>query len=98
MNPQVILFPRGQLKEADRARLEAAGIIAVEVDDPGKVVAAPTAMAFLPADDLMFAALTAICTTPSYSSPSTTFADTIYRLAKAKRETPAQGHSQEPKP
>lgn len=35
---QVIIFPRGQLTELDRARLSEADIIGIEVDDPSKVI------------------------------------------------------------
>lgn len=35
--PLVIIFPRGQLAEADKATLREAGVIAVEADDPKTV-------------------------------------------------------------
>ena len=36
--PMIVVFPRGQLYELDKARLEEAGVIAIEADDPKAVV------------------------------------------------------------
>lgn len=36
---QVLVFPRGQLKPKDRRVLAEVGVVAVEADDPSKVVA-----------------------------------------------------------
>jgi len=57
---QIVIFPRGCLTELDRARLDAADIVAVECDDPSKVVyAIPAAETVCPSDMLM-AALKAV--------------------------------------
>lgn len=59
MSVQVIVFPRGQLAEADRERLWAKGVIVVEADDPSKVVTVlPSAP--LQADELLVAAVSAL--------------------------------------
>lgn len=57
---QVIVYPRGQLSTKDRKALRDAGIIAIEADDPSKVV---TVIPFSPisgADDLLMSAMAGI--------------------------------------
>ncbi|MGE7139180.1 hypothetical protein ACQKIE_16255 [Luteibacter sp. NPDC031894] len=54
---QVIVFPRGQLSAEDKASMRDAGIVAVEADDPSKVVTvipvAPSAPMATPDDFTM---------------------------------------------
>lgn len=44
--PMLVIFPRGQLSELDKARMEAAGILAVEADDPKTVIEIKPSMKF----------------------------------------------------
>jgi len=57
---QVIIFPRGQLSEIDKARLLAQSIIAIEADDPSKVVSVLPSASIVSPDDLLMAALAGI--------------------------------------
>lgn len=57
---QVIVFPRGQLRPADRARMAEVGIVAVEADDPGSVVTVVPSVPLASSDDLAMAALAAV--------------------------------------
>jgi len=54
---QVIVFPRGQLSALDRARLEEHGIVAIEADDPSKIVTVIPGAPLASADDMLIAAL-----------------------------------------
>lgn len=58
-----LVFPRGQLTSEDRARLDAAGIVAVEADDPAAVVLMLPATA-ISGDAIALSALTAISESP----------------------------------
>lgn len=62
--PFIIAFPPGNLSDVDRARLEEAGIIAVEAVDPEAIVhiqfSAPLVSTCVSGDDLLRAALSAI--------------------------------------
>ena len=40
-SPMVVVYPRGQLTEADKQRLQDVGIIAIEADDPSVVRVLP---------------------------------------------------------
>lgn len=53
----VIVFPRGQLSELDKARLDAAGIVAVEADDPSKVVQIIPCASIVTPDDMIMSLL-----------------------------------------
>jgi hypothetical protein len=81
---QVIVFPRGQLSEKDKARLQKADIIAVEADDPSKVVCAVPGVPFITGNDIMCAALDALVNTPSYGSSTGRFAAELAKRALAK--------------
>lgn len=62
--PLVIVFPRGQLHEADKLALREAGVIAIEADDPKAVqqlqLARPLNCEALTGDAIVRAALSAI--------------------------------------
>jgi hypothetical protein len=62
--PFVIVYPRGQLSELDKARLDAVGIVAIEADDPGAVqqlrLAPPFVCESIDGDAIVRAALTAL--------------------------------------
>jgi len=64
---QVIVFPRGSLDEKTSKKLSRAGYLAIEADDPSKVVCvlpiAPSA-SLLKADDLTLAALQSVRESP----------------------------------
>ena len=57
---QVIVFPRGQLTPADRAKIAEVGIVAVEADDPSSVVTVIPGAPLASSDDLVMSALAAI--------------------------------------
>jgi hypothetical protein len=58
---QVIVFPRGQLTSRDKERLSKADVVAVEADDPSKVVSILPTGGVVGADDMLMAALRAVC-------------------------------------
>lgn len=64
----VIVFPRGQLTELDKARLEESGVIAVEADDPKAVrqlhLTTPLVSTELSGDAVVHAALSAMAVHP----------------------------------
>ena len=80
----VLIYPRGQLTDLDRARLDGAGIIAVEADDPGKVVTTISGTD-LTGNDLLAAALKGIATGAS-SMRAETFAEELHRRMKSKEQ------------
>lgn len=54
---QVIVFPRGSLDAKDRRRLSSAGVVAIEADDPSKIVMLMPCAPSLTSDDLLGAAV-----------------------------------------
>lgn len=50
---QVVVFPRGQLTSKDKERLTKSGVIAVEADEPSKVVTVLPAVTSLSADEVV---------------------------------------------
>lgn len=83
----VIVYPRGQLKAADKKALKEAGIIAVEADDPSKVVTVIPGAPLATADDLLMAALHGM-TRPNYESAGNAMIIELQRRLKAK-----EGHA-----
>lgn len=79
---QVIVFPRGQLMPADRARMEAVGIVAVEADDPATVVTVVPGVPLATSDDLAMAALAAVVT--GYDSVSAEFVKVLHKRLLGK--------------
>jgi len=57
---QVIVFPRGQLTKADKAAISKAGCVAVEADDPSRVVTVLPMASPVSADDMMLSLLEAV--------------------------------------
>ena len=53
----VIVFPRGELSELDKARMQEVGIIAIEASDPSKVVQLVPSSRLIKGDDILMAAL-----------------------------------------
>lgn len=77
--PFIVAFPPGQLSPADRARLDEAGIITVEADDPEAIrqiqLSVPLVTTCVDGDALLRAALSAIAgQSPETSSGSITAA------------------------
>ena len=89
MNHQVIIFPRGQLASKDKERLTKAGIIAVEADDPTRVVTVIPQASMLMGDDVLMAALDGTAA-PAYQNTGT-FIKKLQEFARAR-------HSLTPKP
>ena len=79
---QVIVFPRGQLDAKDKERMAKAGIVAVEADDPSKVVALLPSSPLLVADDLVMSLLKGLTTSSSYSRHEAVVTE-LYTRAKA---------------
>lgn len=84
--PQVIIFPRGQLSSNEKGRLMKHGILAIEADDPSKVVTVVPGASMVGSDDLMLAALDALANTPSYNSSSSFFVAALAKRALAKEK------------
>jgi len=79
---QVVVFPRGQLDPKDRKSLAEADIIAVEADDPSKIVTMlPVAGSSVSGDDIFRAAMQAIGRT-QHSEPRQLFASAICAAVK----------------
>ncbi|UPG89310.1 hypothetical protein L2Y96_18195 [Luteibacter aegosomaticola] len=86
---QVIVFPRGQLSPEDRRHMYEAGFVAVEADDPSKVVlAVPLAVSAptLGTDELTMALLHAVGTT-TWEEPKRLFAEEMHRRAVAREKS-----------
>lgn len=83
---QVIIFPRGQLSEKDKARMAKHGIIAIEADDPSKVVAVVPGVPILSGDDILLSALDALANAPSYANKADRFLSTLAKRALAKEK------------
>lgn len=56
----IIVFPRGQLSNVDRAAIAKAGALAVEADDPSRVVCSIPSAPIISADDLALSMLEAL--------------------------------------
>lgn len=81
----VIVYPRGQLKAADRKTMKDAGIVAIEADDPDKVVTVlPMVPVSIPATsgDMAMALLHAVV----HGNEGQKFATELYRRAKLNEE------------
>lgn len=69
--PRIVVFPRGQLNEDDKARMELAGVLAVEADSPKDVcqlhLTQPLVSTAISGDAIVRAALIAL----SSESPQT---------------------------
>lgn len=65
---QIVVFPRGQLSAKDKERLTKADILAVEADDPSKVVTVLPGAPLLSADDMLMSAMYALTARGDYSS------------------------------
>ncbi len=87
---QVIIFPRGQLTELDRARMDEAGIVAVEADNPDQVVITAPGVPLASANDLTLSALHAVVEC-GYGSAATEFAKEL-RKRLTMREKKANSH------
>ena len=94
---QVIVFPRGQLSELDRARMEEVGIVAVEAEDPQAVVTVIPGAPLATEDDLAMAALAAVCKAP-LDGVGMHFARVLHRRLEAREAVsaaPTQGADRE---
>lgn len=80
---QIIVFPRGQLTELDRARMEEAGIVGVEADDPASVLTIIPGAPLATPDDLAMAALWAV-TNSGISSVGMDFVRALHQRMKVR--------------
>lgn len=88
---QLVIFPKGSLFAKDKERLSKEGYLAIECEDPSKIVMPMPSMQ-VGSDELLIAALDAL---QSISSPSTQdaakahFTDKFRGLLKAKQAAKA---------
>jgi hypothetical protein len=78
---QVIVFPRGQLNSSDKERLSKAGMVAVEADDPSKVICLLPSTSVISADDLFMSAITAVSSGTNYNKADMMITE-LFRRAK----------------
>lgn len=73
-DPLIVVFPRGQLSEFDKARLDERGIVAIEADDPNAIqqlrISRPMLCEGLTGDAIVSAALQAIAGQPCETNSS----------------------------
>jgi hypothetical protein len=86
----IIVFPRGQLRPADRKRIEAAGLVVVEADDPKAVVTVVPGGAITSSNEMLMCALHAISGNNS-STERAAFTLELWRRLKAREEASAGG-------
>lgn len=84
---QIIVFPRGQLTEIDRARMEEVGIVAVEADNPEAVVTTVPGVPLASSDDLVLAALHAVVRSQREET-AMLFAKELHRRIVAQEQQP----------
>ena len=78
----VIVYPRGELSATDRNRLERAGIIVVEADNPSQVVQAIPMAGIVTGDAMVLSALEALSSCV-YDSASKHFVKQLTLRAQA---------------
>jgi hypothetical protein len=83
---QVLVFPRGQLTDHDRALLEAAEILAVEADDPKAVVVHIPMAPIASESDLFMAAMAGVTCGSSYDR-ATVMVNELNRRVKAREQS-----------
>lgn len=91
---QVIVFPRGQLTPKDKEKLSKGGWLAVEADDPSKVVSVIPGASVVSPDDMICAAMDAVANTPTYGSPSTRFAEQLAKRILKREQKRSDGDQQ----
>ena len=84
---QVIIFPRGQLQDVDRAALREAGIVAIEADDPKSVVTVLPGAPLASSDDLALAALGAIVGDYANGAVGADFAKKLHKRLTTREQT-----------
>jgi len=86
---EIFLCPKGQLDARARRDLRTAGVVVVEVEDPARCQLI-RASEILTADDMLWAALDALCSGESYaSSQREKLVANLLRLMNAAR-SPAE--------
>ncbi|UYB51209.1 hypothetical protein OCJ37_14565 [Xanthomonas sp. AM6] len=83
---QIVVFPRGQLSDADRAILTEAGVVAVEADDPSKVVTVLPGAPLATPNDLTMAALSAVAACPMDSTHRRFVVELHRRIARREEK------------
>lgn len=79
---QVIIYPRGQLTGIDRARLEKAGIVVAEADNPERVIQTIPVAGLVSGDAILLSALEALSACV-YDAPSKHFVQQLALRAQA---------------
>jgi len=82
---QVIIFPRGQLDAKDRERLTKMNVVAIEADDPSKVVTVIPGAPLATADDLLMAAFWGLMES---NSAKTKFVESLFSRMKRRDPNP----------
>lgn len=85
---QLIIFPTGTLKPSDKARLSKEGFIAIEADDPARIVCAVPTAPLATGDDMLMAAMVGAAYTNG--GHSAFFMD-LHKRMKAREKAAAAG-------
>jgi hypothetical protein len=81
---QIVVFPRGQLGEKDRRALQRAGVCVVEADDPSKVVTVLPGTPLISGDDILRAAITALCSDDGSTGMRSRFVKAIGQMMQER--------------
>lgn len=92
---QIIIFPRGQLTAKDKAELAKIGVLAIEADDPSKVVAVIPGAPLATADDLLMSAFWGL---QESTSSKTKFVEALFNRMKRRDPNPPPPPPPVPKP
>lgn len=83
----IVVYPRGQLSAKDKERLTKHGILAIEADDPSKVVTLLPMGSTLSADDVFLSAMKALGTGSYNTECLVAFSKEMCRRALSKEPT-----------
>lgn len=95
-NKQIVIFPRGQLVAKDRAEMAKAGFLAIEADDPSKVVVVIPGSPLATADDLLMAAMWGL--SKASSSANQDFVNALHNRMRRRDTNPPPAPAPEIKP
>lgn len=84
-NKQVIVFPRGQLTAKDKAELTKNGFLAIEADEPSRVVTVLPGAPLATADDMLMAAFWGLLES---NAAKQKFVETLFNRMKRRDTNP----------
>lgn len=93
---QIVVFPRGQLDAKDKERLTKMGVVAVEADDPSKVVTVIPGAPLATADDLLLSAMWGL--SKASSTANEAFVQALHQRMRRRDTNPPPAPQPEPKP